>query len=261
MHVIWIHLCPQKTRPFTESLSVCSLGNKQAHMQGNTFTNEETSVKRQHTETMETWICEEGDWDITVPRARENMATKLGGIGRRQLSLLKLYGPKSEQKDLIHPDLDRVGYNHSKATRVFVCVFTWKELHVAPICSTWLWQKKSKYDSPPTHPLPKALHGLQGNLRQTVSPTTATALIKALMIGFQPRWNLSSHIITRRQLVLAELQPSGLQRTHSDHSSYSTSASSVVGLVLLNPVTATTSLRSWGKTSSAVLIWVGECHL
>lgn len=154
MHVIWIHLCPQKTRSFTESLSVCSLGNKQAHMQGNTFTNEETSVKRQYTETMETCICEEADWDITVPRACENMATKLGGIGRRQLPLLKLHGPKSEQKDLIHPDLDSVGYNHGKATRVFVCAFTWKELHVAPICSTWLWQKESKCDSPPTHPPP-----------------------------------------------------------------------------------------------------------
>lgn len=74
-----------------------------------------------------------------------------------------------------------------------------------------------------------------------VSPTTATALIKAVMIGLQPRWNLSSHIITRRQLALAELQPSGLQRTHSDHSSYSTSASCMVGLVLLNPVTTTKS--------------------
>lgn len=58
MHVILIHLCPQKTGPFTESLSVCNLGNKQAHMQGNTFTNKETSVR---TETMETCYCEEGD--------------------------------------------------------------------------------------------------------------------------------------------------------------------------------------------------------
>lgn len=119
-------------------------------------------------------------------------------------------------------------------------------------------RKRASVIPPPlSKPLPKPLHGLQGNLRQTVSPTTATALIKALMTGFQPRWNLSSHIITRRQLALAELQPSGLQRTHSDHSSYSTSASSVVGLVLVNPATTTTSLRSWEKTSSAVLICVG----
>lgn len=71
----------------------------------------------------------------------------------------------------------------------------------------------------------------------------ATALIKALMIVFQPRWNLSSHIITRRQLALAELQPSGLQTTHSDHSLYSTGTSWVVFLVLLWPLATTTSLN------------------
>lgn len=36
------------------------------------------------------------------------------------------------------------------------------------------------------------------NLWQTVSPALATALIKALMIGFQLRSNLSSHIIAQR---------------------------------------------------------------
>lgn len=74
MYTVLIHLCPRKTRPFTESLSVCNFGNKQAHMQGNTFTNKETSVR---TETMETRYCEEDDWDIAVPRACENMSTKL----------------------------------------------------------------------------------------------------------------------------------------------------------------------------------------
>lgn len=113
---------------------------------------------------------------------------------------------------------------------------------MAPICSTWLCQKESTCEPLPrlTSPHPHS-HALKRNLLQTVSQTTATALIKALMIGFQPRWNLSSHIIARRQLALAALQPSGLQRTHSDHSSYSTSTSSTVGLVLLNPVRTTTS--------------------
>lgn len=73
MHVILIYLCPQKTRPFTDSLIVCNQENKHAHMQGKTFTNKETSVR---TETMETCYCEEGDWDIIVPRMRDNMATE-----------------------------------------------------------------------------------------------------------------------------------------------------------------------------------------
>lgn len=74
MHILLIHLCPQKTRPFTESLSVCNFRNKQEDMQGNTFANKETSVR---TETMETCYCEEGEWDITAPCARESMATKM----------------------------------------------------------------------------------------------------------------------------------------------------------------------------------------
>lgn len=118
-------------------------------------------------------------------------------------------------------------------------MFTWREIHVAHICSTWLWQKESKCE-PPTPP------GLKGNLWQTVTATTATALIKPLMIGFQLRWNLSSHIITCRQLALAEseLQPSGPQTTHSDPPLYSTGASWVVFLVLLKPLTTTSSLTS-----------------
>lgn len=102
------------------------------------------------------------------------------------------------------------------------------------------FDRKRASVSPPTPP------GLKGNLWQTVTATTATALIKAVMIGFQPRWNLSSHIITCRQLALAEseLQPSGPQTTHSDHSLYSTGASWVVFLVLLKPLTTTTTLTS-----------------
>lgn len=115
-------------------------------------------------------------------------------------------------------------------------VFIWQEIHAAHICG--FDRKRASVTSPHTQS-----PGLKGNLWQTVTPTTVTALIKALMIGFQPRWNLSSHIITRRQLALAELQPSGLQTTRSDHSLYSTGTSWVLFLVLLRPLATPTSLN------------------
>lgn len=78
-----------------------------------------------------------------------------------------------------------------------------KEIHVAHMCTTWLWQKTSDCETP------LSPHGYKESAAD-VSPTLATALIKALMIGFQLRSKLSSHIIAPRQLALAELQPSAL---------------------------------------------------
>ena len=80
-------------------------------------------------------------------------------------------------------------------THCHLCVCVPSYLHERK--NRFMWHTCAPRGSDRKRASVSALMGTR-NPWQTVSPAPATALIKALMIGFQLRSNLSSHIIARR---------------------------------------------------------------